>query len=75
MEALDRFREEVRALAAPRPGDLELPIGERQGLTRGALLDSATSVLELYGYRLDKVRVEGARWIAHYRPARLSGEN
>jgi hypothetical protein len=70
-----RFGELIETLAASRPGELDVPITEMDGLARGALLDNATELLRPRGYVLFKVRVEDASWIASYRLGRRVGGN
>ena len=74
-DAQERFEEQIKTLAAPRPGELDIPIVELDGLTRGTLLDTATSLLRMRGYVLFKVRVDGESWIASYRSERRTVAN
>jgi hypothetical protein len=74
-DELRQFRELIEALAAERRGDFDVPIDEKPGLSRGTLLDAATSILYPRGYQLFKVRVEGEVWIASYRPAGRTDAN
>jgi hypothetical protein len=66
MDAVEQFKQKVLTLAAAQ-GDIDVPIAEQPGSSRGTFLDVATEILEPRGYRLYKVRVDGATWLASYR--------